>query len=782
MAKHPALFLALAFCGGFLCQQWLALSLFLSALLFCCTCCSALLLFIKTPNGSSLSNGFLLCAVMSAGMLHLARAKDVAPHDLIHWAQERREVTLLGEISERPEPRRDSWRAPVRVFALQTSDSLATRVRGRAFVYSRALRDLQIGERVILRGNLQLADEARNPGAFDYRAYLRANDLSALFFCADSVPLWKQSASARFTLPRLTARAAAWIEQCIAAFSSGQERALLEGLLLGQIDELDPALMESFARTGFIHVLSVSGLHVGFIALMLVLAASLLRLPSRKQWLLLLPALWFYAYLTGMKPPIVRATMMASVMIWGRAHEREASLPNDLSVAALLILCMQPLQFFQLGFQLSFLAMFGLAYINNPMLHLLARCKPWRALRWAVTLLAASLAAQLATLPMLVVHYGRLPLAALWGNLVVIPLSFLAVANTALACVCAPLSTFAMHAFGVVAELSAKIMLGFTQWLAHVPYSYVEGVYFPPLLLMFYVLVLALFVLHRQPIRARVLILALLVLNLHVWNEARHAAPRLRITFFDVGQGDAALLEFPQGERLLIDTGPWLGTTNAGARVLLPYFHRQGIRRLHGVVISHPHADHLGGLPALLAGLAIDTVYFGSAASDSELERHCKRLMDSLLVPSKRLQAGEGLLLASGARLAALCSEPRLPAPTNLNEASLVLKVLYGKIALLFPGDAERSNEEHMLEHARALDTDLLKVPHHGSKTSSTEDFLRAATPSWAVVSVGRYNNFAHPHAEVITRYQNLGIALTRTDESGAVMFETEGEKLKRVR
>jgi competence protein ComEC len=257
------------------------------------------------------------------------------------------------------------------------------------------------------------------------------------------------------------------------------------------------------------------------------------------------------------------------------------------------------------------------------------------------------------------------------------------------------------------------------------------------------------------------------------------------VTFFDVGQGDAALLEFPNTQRLLIDAGPWLGETSAGERVLAPYFHWQGIRRLHAVIISHPHADHLGGLPALLAAIKIDTVYHCGANSGSELEQHCERLLDSLNVPHKTLQAGERLTGFSSAVITALCTNASGGERTryeDLNDASLVVKVVFGKVALLFPGDAEQTSEAHLLQHGRALDSDLLKAAHHGSRTSSSEEFLRAVTPDWAVISAGRRNRFEHPHQEILERYESLGIQTARTDQNGAVIFETEGLRLKRLR
>jgi len=789
MAKHPALYLVSAFGSGIICQYSLHAPLAFAALTFLVSTSCAFVFFARARASAPtwLVPMSVLLAVFCAGMLRTALAENIPIHEVSRRAEDEREAALLGEVLDAPEQRRDYWRVPIAAQALQYAGSTATPAQGVVLASGKTLQSLAVGDHVILRGRLRLADEARNPGAFDYRAYLRANDICALFYASDSTPVWARHASTRRTLRSFSAHVRASVEKQIAAFANGQARALIKGLLLGQIEEIDAVVMESFARTGLIHILSVSGLHVGFITLILMLGASLLRLPKRWQWPVVLLALWFYAYLTGMKPPIVRASVMATVILFGRAFERDTNLPNNIGASALLILLGQPLQLFQLGFQLSFLAMFGIAYLYKPVLALFVRLAPWRGplLRWTLMLLAVSFAAQLATLPIVVITYGRVPLTAIWGNLVVIPISFVTVATAALACAFAPLSAFVLQAYGAIAEITAAFMIAFTHWLASLPWAYVEGVHFAPLLLLFYLALLALFILWRKPVRTRLLIVALLVLNLHVWNEARQATPKLRITFFDVGQGDAALLEFPRGERLLIDAGPQFGESNAGERVLAPYLHRQGIRRLHAVIISHPHADHLGGLPGLLSSIKIDTVYHSGVNTDSELERRCTRLMDSLHVPYIALRAGERLHAFHAAHITTLCTGASVGAQArgaNLNDASLVIKVVYGKAVLLFPGDAERLSEEHLVQHGRALDSDLLKAGHHGSRTSSAEAFLRTVTPQWAVISVGRNNRFEHPHEEVLARYEKLGIHTLRTDQTGAVIFETEGTTLRRVR
>jgi len=449
-----------------------------------------------------------------------------------------------------------------------------------------------------------------------------------------------------------------------------------------------------------IHILAVSGLHVGFVVLILLIVVDLVRIPRRWQWLVIIIGLIFYAHLTSLKPPVVRAAIMAGVILIGQAFERDTNLFNCLGVAAIIILLWQPLQLFQLGFQLSFAAVAGIAFLYRPLSFWFSRVIRWRwrIVRWAVALLAVSLAAQLATLPFSVTAFGRLPVTAIWGNLVVIPGAFVIVATAAVACMMAPLSSFVSSAYGAVADLTATALIAFTRWLATIPMAYVEGIHIPFLLLVSYVFALATLAKWRRRARRWLLPATLVTLNLYIWPEALAARATLRVTFFDIGQGDSALLEFPNGNRLLIDTGPIYDDKSAAGRVLVPYFHRYGIRRLQAVIISHPHSDHLGGLPTLLNKIKIDTVYHCGVRTESGLAKTCNELMDSLRIPSRVLRAGDQLGGFGPAQIWTLLPRNGERQYRNFNDASVVVKILFGEVSLLFPGDSERPGEARMLE------------------------------------------------------------------------------------
>jgi len=789
MAKRPAFFIAVAFCLGIGLERMFHLRPVIAASGFIGIFIMALFAFRQKENVSRFAgamgglDALLLFACLFAAALRTHFAQNPNRNDASFFADSSNEILLAGTVDDFPERRNERYRFAFRAENIKiNSNWIAT--QGRVLVSGDSLEKIRVGEKLLLRGFLRLPEASRNPGAFDYRAYLQAQDITATFYCGKQAPLAREASHGRLKWRQIISQTKNWIEARLANFSQGQRLALLKGLLIGERDEISKEVSEAFARTGLVHILAVSGSNVGFIALIIVTALYLFRLSRRWHPPFLLVGIFFYMILTGAQPPVVRATIMATVIILGEWFERDADIYNSLGVAALMILLWQPLQLFQLGFQLSFAAMLGIAYLYEP---LLALFKKWLRLDWRpvhliAMLLAVSFAAQFATLPFSVQAFGRLPLAAIMGNLIVVPISFVIILASTLACLFSliePASQF----FGYIADLTTGGLIDFTRWLAQIPLAYVDSVYISPLLLLFYVIVIVTLVeWRRAPALRRLLLPAgAFVLNIFVWQKALAAGPNLRVTFFDVGQGDAALLEFPAG-RLLIDAGPRLENYDAGERVLIPFLRTHGIRQLDAVVITHPHADHLGGLPVLLQEIKIKKVLVCGVETNSALEQRGERLADSLRVPLLVLRAGERLPDFAPAQVWALHPLRQESGFENINDASVVLKVIFGQRAFLFPGDAEFESESHLLQSAPVLDSDVLKVGHHGSSTSSQTPFLQAVRPAWAVTSVGRWNNFGHPDPQVLARYASLGIQLLRTDRDGAVVFETDGKILRRIR
>jgi len=288
---------------------------------------------------------------------------------------------------------------------------------------------------------------------------------------------------------------------------------------------------------------------------------------------------------------------------------------------------------------------------------------------------------------------------------------------------------------------------------------------------------------------------SLIVANivLYAWISADPARDEFRITFLDVGQGDAAFLEFPGGGTVLIDAGPKTPGYDTGERVILPFLRWKGVQKIDYLVVSHPHSDHLGGVPAVMRAIAVGRVVDCGSEEDTRLYKEYSRVMDSLRLPMSPAVAGEILGDELPGRIYVLWPDTGFAGPggspgfggarSNVNNLSVVLDIRFGSTSVLFTGDAEDDAEAYIVaRYGGFIGSGLLKAGHHGSITSSTPGFISLVSPEHTVISVGRGNRFGHPSAAVIDRYLALGSEVERTDLEGALVFESDGRRWDRVR
>ncbi|KAA3657677.1 MAG: MBL fold metallo-hydrolase, partial [Calditrichaeota bacterium] len=300
---------------------------------------------------------------------------------------------------------------------------------------------------------------------------------------------------------------------------------------------------------------------------------------------------------------------------------------------------------------------------------------------------------------------------------------------------------------------------------------------------LFFLLIIAFVEWKNRNIRFVALCLVFVLLNWQIWSKAIGVRdPKVTITMFDVGQGDATLLQFPDRKSMLIDAGPVFPGYDPGEEVILPYLQENGIRQLDLIVVTHPHLDHFGGFLTLAKYVHIQRAVFADTSYQN-------KLFQKLLVRLRECGT-EIQIVRRGSVLTAF--EPAVfyvlgPSPAqakikrNWNDASLVLKLRYGNSAALFTGDTESAGEFELQNYNDILVSNLLKAGHHGSKTSSEERFLQSVNPEWVSISAGAFNKFGHPADESIAKYKKLNIAIARTDCDGALQFATDGHRLWRL-
>ena len=550
------------------------------------------------------------------------------------------------------------------------------------------------------------------------------------------------------------------------AMPAGTERGLVLAMVLGDRSQIDLATAEAFKASGTYHVLALSGAQV---ALLAVLLSSGLRWARASPWLeagLTTLAIFGYAGFVGGDVPIARAALMAAAVLIGRALEVDTDPGNLLGFAAILLLADQPSSAADVGFQLSFGATLGILALVAP----LTRGVPRLPLRLDLAL-AASVAAQCALMPLLAGHFHRLAPAAVLLNVLAVPLSaavllsgfaVLALAPIGGASVAGGLAWIAARALRLSGDLGPA-----GDWLdVRVP---------GPELAVMALHVAGLGLLLRGRRLGGFAAVALSHAALVFGPIAPSADGRLHLSVVDVGQGDSLLLRSPSGRTIVVDAGGSRDPRfDPGERRVAPELWREGVRRLDAVVVSHAHPDHAGGVPFLLRAFRVDFSWEGPAARQDPA---WQRLEAALRVSRvRRIAVARGARLDwDGASVFVLGPlPPRAPPLRVRNEDSLVIDVRFGEVHILLTGDVT-AEAERALSLPQAL---VVKVPHHGSRTSSSPFLLEAARPRLAIVSSAARNPFGHPHPEVLERYRSQGALVERTDRDGSVHVATDGRRV----
>lgn len=542
----------------------------------------------------------------------------------------------------------------------------------------------------------------------------------------------------------------------------GSRAPLVDALVIARTAELDPEIRERYARSGLAHILSISGLHVGFIAAWLGLLLRALGLGPRARFGASATLIAAYCWLLGLPAPATRAAVMLALDGLARLRQRVVAPRAIIAVAALAVLLLDPWAVTSVGAWLSVSAVAAVIWA--------ARVTE-RSPR-AVRLVAPAVAATLVTAPICALTFGTVAPVGILANLIAIPLGAIAVPGV----IVALLSSWGLLAAGsglclalldLVAGAAAAVPGGHTVMEAG----------WPAAALWLGVLAVAWW-LWRTPRRTWVIATRLAFIGAILSWMASFAAFRrlsdcrcLTVHFLDVGQGDAVALRTPGGRWVLVDGGPPPRKAS-----VVSFLRRAGAMRLAAVVASHAHADHIGGLPAVLSALPVDLVLEPGEPLGEAPYLEFLASSEASGAPWRAARAGDRMDL-DGVRFTVLSPDSAWAAvTTDPNEESVVLLVEYGQVRLLLTGDAGVPAELRLA--GRIGDLDVLKVGHHGSRSATSEDWLDEVRPEIAVISVGARNTYGHPAPEVVARLAARGVQAYRTDREGTITLESDGQRV----
>lgn len=666
---------------------------------------------------------------------------------------------------------------------------------------------LSPGDTLAIRTELKRPESFRTPGVFDYAQYLARKDIWITGFVRTPLFLQKIEENHSFlhSLRYLPERFRAQIGRQIDIAVPDKKSGIYRAILIGDRSHVDDDTLEIFKGSGTMHILAISGMHMAVIGTLLY--AGFFWLLSRSEKLLLhftlkkwaaflsLPVLLGYGLLAGMNTPVFRAVIMSTIVIISICTDRQKSPGALLAFASIVILTIDPLQLFTVSFLLSFTAILGILFLLPVLKRLLQtstkepapRSFTQKFLKWLFAALLVSLVANLATAPISLYSFNRFSTVGPFANLVLEPLiclwslpaGFLAIPFTFIS---PEISTFFLQlgALGLDAAMhTAAFLSSFsfsTLWLPT-----------PPLLLVsIYFIILIFFAYFGWKNRWSSL-LSLLTLSGCITLFVHPPAPSqpkdenaLQISYLDVGQGAATLLEYPSGYRILIDGGgSSFSTTTVGERIIAPFLWKKGIRKLDAIAITHPDADHYNGLGFIIKHFSPKTVWLrdidGHDDNFKRLIQLAEKLGASVSIPAEGYLWGEeGASLKCVANTSGWEVKAGSTASRTRGNSGIVLKACTLQLCALFPGDIGRNIERSLVIQGFDLSAELLLAPHHGSITSNSREFLAAVAPTHLMVSAGRSSRGYFPHKGLRKECDIRQIDLLTTSDQGTLQIFTK--------
>ncbi len=716
-------------------------------------------------------------------------------------------VEMVGMISDAPviKGKAVSFRFASGTFI---HNGMTADIQGDALVRLPFYKELKYGDMLRLTGKPETPQQIED---FDYKNYLSNQGIYTVMYYPHVEILARDKGFAPIS----------WIYTLRGNLGDSLARSLPEpqaslsqAILLGLRTNIPTDIMQAFYASGTTHLLAISGLNLTII-LGMTLAATIWLFGRRYKiyiWLSL-ALIWTYALLTGFPPTVARAAIMGSVFLLAELSGRQRSTLAALSLAAAIMVAIEPRVMWDVSFQLSFLSMLGLIYISPYLINRIEEAGPaehsliTRGKQLLVIGFGTALAAVLATWPAIATYFKTFSIAG-------IPATFFAMPAMPAIIMTSILTAFAGWAwhpagvfFGWIAWLFLSFFLLVIRVFSAIPYMYIQGLELQPWQIALYYAALALVLLalkYRKSLTEKAkslvfnltknigtsnyrldkikygwLLAALLLANIPVW-IAVSCLPdgKLHVYVLDVGQGESILIRTPSGQNILVDTGPDPQVARVQLGKYLPFWERQ----IDLLILTQPQADHNSGAIDLIRNYRIKNITMPPLPSYSEFTRKLNDEMSQKGLVSQPVVAGKVINLEQGIRIEVLNPPAELLAGTvdDINNNTSVLKLEWDGVSFLFTSDIEEEAERYLLEKRANLRSDVLKVAHHGSRGSTCDSFLATVHPSAAVISAGEDNRFGHPHREIVNK---LAVNIDsnhvyNTMVNGTVEFITDGARL----
>lgn len=690
----------------------------------------------------------LICLIISIGYVSILENKYSKISDM----PIKEMVTIISDIQEK------EYKKVCTAKIVRNNKKILINIK-----MSQDIPSIKYGDSLYIEGEFKQPEEARNYKGYNYKQYLKTKKIIGTVELEKAKILKSSNGSFIHNIQK-------YIKDTINGTLTDEEGNLLLAILLGDKDKLSEDIQESFKTSNLSHMLAVSGAHVSYIILGLTYVLQNSIIGKKNEKIVCIIFLLFFMAITNFTPSVTRACIMAVLTLFSGIIYRKSDVYTNISVAALITLIFNPYNLLDLGFQLSYGGTIGIIIFIKRIQEKKSNSK---VINYIKQMALVSIYANIIIIPIMMYHFNTVSFTFIISNIMASPILGIIVITGFLFIIASITVKPLTRLIAIFIKPILSILIKISQICSKLPFSNILVVTPYMFNVISYYAIILYCIKSKKNNKCKIIICLLIVLILI--NFIIYIFPqKLRIFFIDVGQGDSTLIITPDIKTVLVDGGG-SDSFDVGEKVLLPYLLDRRILKVDYVLISHFDTDHCGGILTIMEKVKVKNIIISEQAEHSENYERFKKLMIHKKIRLIEVKKGDKIKIGRYSEFKILFPTSRLLSENPLNNNSIVAQFNYNNFKMLFTGDIEKLAEQQILKTEKAeIRADILKVAHHGSKTSSIPEFIKAVRPKIALIGVGKNNTFGHPNQQTIKNLENIKCRIYRTDLQGEIIIKID--------
>ena len=706
----------------------------------------AIIILLITKNKKIIV--ILICLIISIGYVSILENKYSKISDM----PIKEMVTITSDIQEK------EYKKVCTAKIVRNNKKILINIK-----MSQDIPSMKYGDSLYIEGEFKQPEEARNYKGYNYKQYLKTKKIIGTVELEKVKILKSSNGSFIHNIQK-------YIRDTINGTLTDEEGNLLLAILLGDKDKLSEDIQESFKTSNLSHMLAVSGAHVSYIILGLTYVLQNSIIGKKNGKIVCIIFLLAFMAITNFTPSVTRACIMAILTLFSSIIYRKSDVYTNISVAALITLIFNPYSLLDLGFQLSYGGTIGIIIFIKRIQEKKSNSK---VINYIKQMALVSIYANIIIIPIMMYHFNTVSFTFIISNIMASPILGIIVITGFLFIIASITVKPLTRLIAIFIKPILSILIKISQICSKLPFSNILVVTPYMFNVISYYAIILYCIKSKKNNKCKIIIGLLIVLILI--NFIIYIFPqKLRIFFIDVGQGDSTLIITPDKKTVLIDGGG-SDSFDVGEKVLLPYLLDRRILKIDYVLISHFDTDHCGGILTIMEKVKVKNIIISEQAEHSENYERFKKLMIHKKIRLIEVKKGDKIKIGRYSEFKILFPTSRLLSENPLNNNSIVAQFNYNNFKMLFTGDIEKLAEQQILKTEKAeIRADILKVAHHGSKTSSIPEFIKAVRPKIALIGVGKNNTFGHPNQQTIKNLENIKCRIYRTDLQGEIIIKID--------